>query len=60
MLRIFRDGFILLVFFSALAMAAEPVEVIVEGLEGDALKNVQAGLALPPGLVQEGRINPYG
>jgi translocation and assembly module TamA len=39
-------------------MAAEPVEVIVEGLEGDTLKNVQAGLALPPGLVQEGRVNP--
>jgi translocation and assembly module TamA len=36
-------------------MAAEPVEVIVEGLEGEELKNVQAAVALPPGLVQEGR-----
>ena len=58
MSRIFRYGFIFSVFFSTLAMAAEPVEVIVDGLEGDALKNVQAGLALPPGMVQEGRVSP--
>jgi len=38
-------------------MAAEPVEVIVEGLEGEELKNVQAAVALPPGLVQEGRVD---
>jgi translocation and assembly module TamA len=37
--------------------AAEPVEVIVEGLEGEELKNVQAAVALPPGLVQEGRVD---
>jgi translocation and assembly module TamA len=57
-LKIFGYGVILLLFTSTLAMAAEPVEVIVEGLEGDALKNVQAGLALPTGLVQEGQVNP--
>jgi len=38
-------------------MAAEPVEVIVEGLEGEELKNVRAAVALPPGLVQEGRVD---
>ncbi|HSB03717.1 MAG TPA: autotransporter assembly complex family protein [Thermodesulfobacteriota bacterium] len=58
MFKIFRYGFILLWSLSTLAMAAEPVEVIVEGLEGDTLKNVQAGLALPPSLVQEGRVDP--
>jgi translocation and assembly module TamA len=38
-------------------MAAEPVEVIVEGLEGEELKNVQAAVSLPPGLVQEDRVD---
>jgi translocation and assembly module TamA len=63
MLRIFRYGLLFLGLFSTLAVAAEPqeviVEVTVEGVDGDALKNVQAGLALPPGLVQEGRVNPF-
>jgi translocation and assembly module TamA len=31
--------------------------VVVEGLEGDALKNAQAALALPPGMVREGVID---
>jgi translocation and assembly module TamA len=39
------------------AMAAEPLEVVVEGIEGDALKNAQAALALPPGMVREGVID---
>jgi translocation and assembly module TamA len=38
-------------------MAAEPVEVTVEGVEGEELKNVQAAVALPPVLVQEGRVD---
>ncbi len=33
--------------------AAESVEVVVEGLEGDVLKNVKDALGLPPGLVRE-------
>lgn len=37
--------------------AAEPVEVVVEGLEGDVLKNVRDTLALPYGLVQEGNVD---
>jgi hypothetical protein len=44
-------------FLGVSVMAAEPVEVIVEGIEGEILKNVQADLALPPGLVQEGRVD---
>ncbi len=37
--------------------AAEPVEVIVEGIEGDVLENVKLALALPPGLVKDGKVN---
>jgi translocation and assembly module TamA len=39
------------------ALAAEPLEVVVEGIEGEALKNAQAALALPPGMVREGVID---
>jgi len=38
-------------------MAAEVLEVVIEGIEGDALKNAQAALALPPGMVHEGVID---
>jgi len=38
-------------------MAAEPLEVVIEGIQGDALKNVEAALALPPGMVREGVID---
>jgi translocation and assembly module TamA len=37
--------------------AAEPVEIIVEGVEGDVLKNVGEALALPYGLVREGTVD---
>ncbi len=37
--------------------AAEPLEVRVVGLEGDVLKNVNAALALPSGLVKEGAVD---
>jgi translocation and assembly module TamA len=37
--------------------AAEPVEVVVEGIEGDVLKNVNAALTLPPGLTTEGKVD---
>ncbi len=37
--------------------AAEPVEVVVTGIEGDALKNVQESLALPAGLVRDGTVD---
>ena len=48
----------LLVFFVSLpAAAAEPVEVVVTGIEGDVLANVREALALPPGLVREGAVD---
>lgn len=37
--------------------AAEPVEVVVEGVEDQVLDNVRLALALPPGLVHEGKAN---
>jgi translocation and assembly module TamA len=39
------------------AMAAESVEVVVEGLEGEALKNAKAALALPPGVIRDGVVD---
>ena len=38
-------------------MAAEPLQIVVEGLEGDVLKNVEAALAPPPGFVREGKVD---
>jgi translocation and assembly module TamA len=37
--------------------AAEPVEIVVTGIEGDALKNVRGALVLPDGLVREGTVD---
>ena len=37
--------------------AAEPVEVVISGIEGDALENVRAALTPPSGLVANGAIN---
>jgi translocation and assembly module TamA len=37
--------------------AAEPVEVVVEGLQGEALANTQASLAFPPGLIKDGQVD---
>lgn len=38
-------------------LAAETVEVVVEGVTGDALQNVREALALPYGLVREGKVD---
>jgi len=37
------------------AHAAEPVEIVLEGVEGDARKNVLEALAFPYGLVKDGK-----
>jgi translocation and assembly module TamA len=37
--------------------AAEPVEIVVTGIEGNELKNVQETLVLPVGLVREGIVD---
>jgi translocation and assembly module TamA len=54
---LFFIGAILLT--GSILSAAEPVEVRVEGLEGDALENVRTALALPYGLVQDGTVNTF-
>ena len=41
----------------SIAAATEPVEVVVEGVEGDVLKNVREALALPYGLIREGKVD---
>ena len=49
---------LLFCLFLALPLhAAEPVEIVVSGIEGDALKNVQESLVLPAGLVREGTVD---
>lgn len=45
----------LMICFVAPLLAAEPVTVILEGIEGDVLENVTAALALPQGLDSEGK-----
>ena len=50
----------LLLSCSGLLFAAGPLEVVVEGIEGDALANVTAALAVPEGLVEEGKVNVQG
>jgi len=37
--------------------AAEPVEIVVTGIEGDVLKNVKESLVLPAGLVHDGSVD---
>ncbi len=61
-LRIFWIGtiafsFLFLHVFPSPSAAADPVRVVIEGLEGDALKNAGAALALPPGIVREGSVD---
>lgn len=42
---------------AVLAWGAPPLAVIVSGVEGPALDNVRNALALPPGLVQDDRVD---
>ncbi|HEY5512517.1 MAG TPA: POTRA domain-containing protein, partial [Geomonas sp.] len=37
--------------------AADPVELEVTGVEGGAEKNVREALALPPGIVRDGKVD---
>ena len=50
-------GIFWLLFLTNSAWGAEPVEVAVEGVDGAALANVQEALALPAGLVTDGRVD---
>ncbi|MDD5287465.1 MAG: POTRA domain-containing protein, partial [Desulfuromonadaceae bacterium] len=45
-------------FSSAMPLhAADPVGIVITGIEGDALKNVKEALVLPVGLVREGKVD---
>ncbi len=44
-------------FLAQPLQAAEPVEIVVSGVEDDVLKNVQESLVLPAGLVREGKVD---
>jgi translocation and assembly module TamA len=44
-------------FLVAPLYAAEPIEIVVTGIEGDALKNIQETLVLPAGIVREGTMD---
>ncbi|WP_224983168.1 autotransporter assembly complex protein TamA [Geomonas agri] len=50
-------GLALLSCLAAPARAAEPVEVAVSGVEGDAQDNVRQALELPHGLVRDGKVD---
>jgi len=50
---------VLLLFSAAPLFAADPVQVEVTGVEGDALKNVRDALALPYGLVRDGKVDRF-
>lgn len=51
-------AFLALCLFLAVPLhAAEPVETVISGIEGDALKNVQGSLVFPAGLVREGKVD---
>ena len=43
--------------FALPAPAAEPIEIVVEGITGDALKNVEEALVIPHGLVRDGKVD---
>jgi translocation and assembly module TamA len=49
---------LLLLFLAGHSIAAEPLEVVVNGVEGETLENVRAALVLPPDLVRDGRVEP--
>jgi len=42
---------------ATIAWSAEPVEVVIEGIEGAVLTNVQEALVFPPGLVSDGKVD---
>ncbi|MDD5286709.1 MAG: BamA/TamA family outer membrane protein [Desulfuromonadaceae bacterium] len=58
-LRIYASlACLLLCFFLAAPLyAADPVGIVITGIEGDALKNVKEALVLPVGLVREGKVD---
>jgi translocation and assembly module TamA len=54
---VFSLALFLIMDFPAQLLAAERVKVQVEGVEGDPLKNVEAALVLPPGIITDGKVD---
>lgn len=51
-------GLAILLSFAPLPIRAEgPVQIFIEGIEGDELKNVTSTLTLPSGLIKDGVVN---
>ncbi len=46
-----------LVFTPGSLWAQDPVQIFIQGVDGEELDNVKAGLALPSGLVKNGTVN---
>lgn len=69
-MKVFHYGFVFVLIFSTSLLTAEevfqfetllevkePLQVLVQGVKGDELKNVQLALTLPIGLVYEGKVD---
>lgn len=50
-------GLVWLLALPGLALAADPVEVVIKGVEDRVMENVQAVLSVPSGLVQQGEVD---
>jgi translocation and assembly module TamA len=48
---------ILLIFCPTCLLAAHQLHIDIQGVEGDVLDNVRLALAVPPGMVREGKID---
>ncbi len=60
MKKTIHAALVFLIFWHILAaplQAAEPVEVVIVGIDGDLLKNVRDTLVLPVGLIQDGSVD---
>lgn len=57
--RSFAPTLLLFLLLSVAAQAAEPLEIDISGVRGEeALANVRTALVLPPGLVENGKVEP--
>jgi translocation and assembly module TamA len=52
-------GLLLLVTATAVYAAADPVQVVIRGVEGEVRENVATALTLPAGLVEKGKVNRF-
>lgn len=70
MIKVFIYGFCLFFSFASFSLSAEedthsetpllpeePLQIVIQGLKGDELKNVEVALSPPIGLVREGKVD---